>query len=159
MGVVSREGGGGWLPTPLDFSTNSSRNSVSSLPESLLHVSRPFGGSLAVSRTCWMSLEQKLPELCCYSWSPTTPQLRNSTYHNNHRTETAKSGINWQLACHIYSGSIISVLDLQLVMKLGVEGGQKSARFMDSHSYFQLPRIWCNWLDFPDWHVALQVIF
>lgn len=62
MGVAGREGK--MLPTPLDYSANSGWNSLPSLLESLDHVMRLFEGSLAVSRECKMSLEQKLPELC-----------------------------------------------------------------------------------------------
>jgi hypothetical protein len=62
MGVAGRAGKR--QPTPLDYSTNSGWNSLPSLLESLDHVMRLFEGSLAVSRQCEMSLEQKLPELC-----------------------------------------------------------------------------------------------
>jgi len=69
-------------------------------------------------------------------------QLRNSTYLNNHLPKAAKTGINRQLAYHICSDSITSDFHLQLVMKQGLEGGQKSASFMNSHSHFHLTQNW-----------------
>jgi len=62
MGVAGKAGKR--LPTQLDYSANSGWNSLPSLLESLDHVMRLFEGSLAVSRECEMSLEQKLPKLC-----------------------------------------------------------------------------------------------
>ena len=76
-------------------------------------------------------------------------QLRNSTYLNSHQLKSAKTHINWQLAYNICSDSITSEFNLQLVMKQGgLEGGQKSASFMDSHSHFHLAQNWTIWLDF-----------
>lgn len=55
-------------------------------------------------------------------------ECRNSTYVDSPTPESAKTGINQWLVCHIYSDSITSVFYTQLVMKQGgTEGGQKSA--------------------------------
>jgi len=58
MGVVGWWAGEeiGGLPTSLDFSTNSGRNSVPLLPVSLMHTERLFRVSLVVSKLYKMSL-------------------------------------------------------------------------------------------------------
>lgn len=69
---------------------------------------------------------------------------RNFTYLDNHCSESAKTGTNRQLALYIYLDSIPSLFYTELVTIQRVEGEQKSARFMDSHSNFQLPQIWSD---------------
>ena len=82
-----------------------------------------------------MSLGRKLPKVCHSRGLPLL-QLRNSTYLNNHLSESAKTGVIGLLSCHICSNNITSEFDLLLVMKQGAESGRKSASFMDSHPYF-----------------------
>jgi len=85
-------------------------------------------------------------------------QLRTCIYPNSHQPKSAKTGSYWQLAYCICSNSITSEFHLQLVIKQGgLEGGEKSASFIDSHSHFHLTQNCTIWLDFWIDMLALEL--
>jgi hypothetical protein len=135
----------------------------------LLHmVSPPL--VIAIYFPCYLSLFSMLQDYLGAAWQflgtmkchlgknylsyntivgPPLQQLRNSTYLNNHQPKSATTDINWQLAYRICSDSIPSEFNIHMVMKQGgLEGGQKSASFMGSHSQCHHTQNWTVWLDF-----------